>query len=171
MAISSNCAENIVLIGFMGAGKSTVGRKLAKRSGRYFLDADTLIETAQGKAITSIFDEKGEAYFRELEKESARWIAECVRGSIVSTGGGMPTVVERLRDIGTVVYLELPFEKILQRISPEERLRRPLFHDLAQAEKLFEERRSLYEKQAEITVDADRPVDIIVKEILERLES
>ncbi|WP_456453117.1 shikimate kinase [Hydrogenimonas sp.] len=169
MATSSTCAENVVLIGFMGAGKSTVGRELARRTGRYFLDADALIEAAQGRAIASIFDEEGEAYFRELEQQSARWMAECVRGSIVSTGGGMPTVVERLREIGTVVYLKLPFEKILERIGPEERRKRPLFHDIEKAEKLFAKRQKIYEAQAQITVDADRPLEEVVDEILRRL--
>ncbi|WP_236579123.1 shikimate kinase [Hydrogenimonas urashimensis] len=164
------CAENIVLIGFMGAGKSTVGRRLAQRSGRYFLDADALIESAQGKAIPSIFDEKGEAYFRQLEQQSARWLAECVRGSIVSTGGGMPMVVEKLRDIGTVVYLKISFEKILQRIRPEERKKRPLFNDTAKTRMLFEARERIYEKRAQITVDADRDPDAIVEEILSKIE-
>jgi len=150
----------------MGSGKSTVGRLLAKMSGRYFLDADVLIESAQGRAIASIFDDEGEAYFRELERESACWMAECVRGSIISTGGGMPLVVERLHDIGTVVYLKLPFEKILERISPEERAKRPLFHDLTEAKRLFEAREKIYEAQAQITVDAGRPVEEIAEEIM-----
>ncbi len=171
MATPSKCADNLVLIGFMGAGKSTVGRKLAKRTGRYFLDADALIESAQGKEIRSIFDERGEAYFRELERESARWLAECVRGSIVSTGGGMPMVVQRLRDIGTVIYLKLPFAKILQRISPQEREKRPLFHDLSKTETLFAEREAIYAEQADITVDADRPPEIVVDEILRYLRA
>jgi len=166
MATSSTCAENIVLIGFMGAGKSTVGRELARRTGRYFLDADALIEAAQGRAIASIFDEEGESYFRELEQQSARWMAECVRGSIISTGGGMPTVVDRLRQIGTVVYLRLPFDKILARIDTKERAKRPLFHDPERAERLYSEREKIYEAQAQIVVDADRPVDKIVEEIL-----
>jgi len=162
------CSENIVLIGFMGSGKSSVGRHLAKRSGRYFLDADALIESAQAKAIPAIFKEHGEEYFRELEKESARWMAECVKGSIISTGGGMPLVVDRLHDIGKVVYLKLPFEKILERISPEERDRRPLFQDIEKAKKLFELRQKIYEEQAQITVNADRPIKTIVDEILFR---
>ncbi|BDY12859.1 shikimate kinase [Hydrogenimonas cancrithermarum] len=143
-----------------------MGRLLAQKSGRYFLDADALIESAQGRAIASIFNEEGEAYFRELERESARWMAECVRGSIISTGGGMPLVVERLHDIGVVVYLKLPFEKILERISPEERAKRPLFHDLAEAKRLFERREKIYEAQAQITVDADRPAGEIVEKIM-----
>ena len=160
------CNENIVLIGFMGSGKSSVGRHLAKRSGRYFLDADTLIESAQAKAISAIFEEFGEEYFRELEKESARWLAECVKGSIISTGGGMPLVVDRLQDMGKVIYLKLPFEKIIERISSKERAKRPLFQDIKKVKKLFNQRQKIYEEQAQITINADRSIEAIVDEIL-----
>jgi shikimate kinase len=169
MATFSGCAENIVLIGFMGAGKSTVGRLLAQRTGRYFLDADALIETSAGETIASIFKKEGEEAFRRLERQSARWMAECVRGSVVSTGGGMPTVVERLRDIGLVVYLKLPFEKIAARIGEKERAKRPLFSDLMQAEALFAQRERIYEKEAQIVVHADQPPETIVEEILEKI--
>jgi len=164
------CSENIVLIGFMGSGKSSVGRLLSKKSGRYFLDADALIESVQGRVISSIFENYGEEYFRELEIESARWMAECVKGSIISTGGGMPLVVERLHDIGKVVYLKLPFEKILDRISAEERTKRPLFQDIEKAKNLFKLREEIYEEQAQITVNADRPLEAVVDEILFRCD-
>jgi len=164
------CSENIVLIGFMGSGKSSAGRLLSKKSGRYFLDADALIESVQGRAISSIFENYGEEYFRELEIESARWMAECVKGSIISTGGGMPLVVERLHDIGKVVYLKLPFEKILDRISAEERTKRPLFQDIEKAKNLFKLREEIYEEQAQITVNADRPLEAVVDEILFRCD-
>ncbi len=165
------CAENIVLIGFMGAGKSTVGRELAKRTGRFFLDADALIESAAGREVASIFKQEGEEAFRALEKESARWMAECVRGSVISTGGGMPTVVKRLKDIGIVVYLKLPFRKIVERIDAKDRASRPLFADMNRAEELFEKRERIYEEQAQITVDADGPVERILEDILKALGS
>jgi len=160
------CSENIVLIGFMGSGKSSVGRLLSKKSGRYFLDADALIESAQGRVISSIFENYGEEYFRELEIESARWMAECVKGSIISIGGGMPLVVERLHDIGKVVYLKLPFEKIVERIPAKERAKRPLFQDIQKAKNLFKLREKIYENQAQITINANRPIEAIVDEIL-----
>ncbi len=166
MAISSSCADNIVLIGFMGSGKSTVGRELARRTGRFFLDADLLIEGAAGKKVREIFEREGEAYFRELERRSVRWMAECVRGSVISTGGGMPTVVDRLHDVGTVIYLDLPFEKILDRIDPHERAKRPLFSDLEKAQRLFDARKKIYEAQAQLTVAADRPAEAVVEAIL-----
>ncbi|WP_457598029.1 shikimate kinase [Hydrogenimonas sp.] len=169
--MSSGCPENIVLIGFMGSGKSTVGRLLARRSGRYFLDADTLIESQQGRPIPDIFASEGEAFFRQLERESAEWMARCVRGTVVSTGGGMPLVVERLREIGRVVYLKLPFESIVSRVTSKERRQRPLFGDLDTARELYDARRSVYEAQAQIVVEAEGPPERIVSEILKRLPS
>lgn len=164
------CSKNILLIGFMGSGKSTVGRMLAQKSGRYFLDVDTLIEASEGRTIPTIFKENGEPYFRELERKSAQWMAKCVRGSVIATGGGMPLVVKELHTIGHVIYLKLPFEKIVERITPEERAKRPLFHNLAEAKRLFEMREKIYETEAEITLNADRSVEGIVNEILLRLD-
>lgn len=169
MATDCDCAENIVLIGFMGAGKSTVGRLLAQKSGRYFLDADTLIESEAGRRIDEIFKKEGEHAFREMERRCARWLAACVRGSVISTGGGMASVVEHLARIGTVVYLKLPWEEIVRRLTPQERRKRPLFSDLKEAKRRFERRRNLYETQARLIVDASRPPDEVVEEIIRNL--
>jgi len=165
-----DCAENLVLIGFMGAGKSTVGRLLAKETGRYFLDADALIESAQGRPIPSIFKENGETFFRSLEKESAEWLARCVRGSVISTGGGMPAVVERLHAMGRVIYLQLPFEEIVARLGPEERAKRPLFQNPDKARALYETRCALYERQADIILDARMSPHAIVEAVLRQLD-
>ncbi len=153
----------------MGSGKSTVGRLLARESGRYFLDADILIESQQGRAIPDIFEEEGEEYFRALERESAEWMAACVRGTVISTGGGMPTVTERLGDIGKVVYLEIAFEKILERIDAAQRRKRPLFSDIESAKELYERRRKIYESRADMRVDASAPAERVVEEILKRI--
>ncbi len=153
----------------MGAGKSTVGRILAERTGRFFLDADALIEAAVGRDVASIFEKEGEARFREMERKCAAWLARCVRGAVVSTGGGMPTVVTDLRAIGTVVYLKLPFEAILSRIGPDERARRPLFRDPDAAKRIYDERVELYETQAQIVVDARQPAEAVARSILERV--
>ncbi|BBG64826.1 shikimate kinase I [Hydrogenimonas sp.] len=169
MGISSSCPENIVLIGFMGSGKSTVGRLLARRSGRYFLDADALIESQQGRPIPEIFAKEGEGFFRALERESAEWMAECVRGTVISTGGGMPIVTKRLRDIGRVVYLKIAFEKILERIPHSELQKRPLFSERKSAEALFMEREKIYGELAEIVVDASAPPEAVAEEILRKI--
>ncbi len=163
------CHENIVLIGFMGSGKSTVGRLVAKRSSRYFLDTDTLIELQEGMSVTSIFEERGESFFRNLEYRCAQWLAACVSGAVVSTGGGMPSVAAaELKRIGTIVYLKLPFEKILERLSTQERVLRPLFFDKESAEALYMEREKIYASQADITIDASASIDRLADEILEQ---
>ena len=166
MGTSSTCAENLVLIGFMGAGKSTVGRLLARKTGRPFLDTDALIESTVGMPVPEIFESRGEAFFREKERETARWIAECVRGCILSTGGGFPESAEDPKRLGIVVYLKLEWEAVLRRVGEEERSRRPLFRDLETAKKLYETRRALYEKMAQIVVDADRPPKAVAEAVL-----
>lgn len=169
MATDCDCADNIVLIGFMGAGKSTVGRLLAQKSDRFFLDADTLIESWAKRRIDEIFEAEGEDAFREMERRCAEWLATCVRGSVISTGGGMATVTDRLPQIGRIVYLELSWEEIVRRITPQERQKRPLFSDLKEAKMRFEQRRMLYESQADLIVDASRPPDEVVESILKKL--
>ena len=169
MATDCNCAENIVLIGFMGAGKSTVGRLLAQKSGRFFLDVDALIESWVGRRIDEIFETEGEYAFREMERRCAEWLATCVRGSVISTGGGMATVTDRLRYIGRIVYLELSWEEILRRITPQERQKRPLFSDLKEARRRFEQRRRLYESQADLIVDASQPPEEVVDAIVRNM--
>ena len=79
--------KNLVLCGFMGSGKSTIGRQLSEKLGMRFIDTDTYIEQKEGMTISQIFEEKGEEYFRELELETCRELSK-LRGSIISTGGG-----------------------------------------------------------------------------------
>ncbi len=170
MGTASYCPENIVLVGFMGSGKSTVGRAVAKKSGRYFLDADALIESLQGRAISAIFEDSGEEYFRNLERESAEWMAECVKGTVISTGGGMPMVTKRIREIGKVVYLKLSFDEIAGRIPPDERVKRPLFKDMQKAREIYKRREKIYERVADFTVDASKPPEAVADEIISLLE-
>ena len=169
MGTSSTCAENLVLIGFMGTGKSTVGRLLAQKTGRPFLDTDALIESTVGMSVSEIFERKGEPFFRQKERETARWVAECVRGCVLSTGGGFSESVEHPERLGIVVCLKLEWNAVLRRISKKERSRRPLFRDLEAAKKLYETRRALYEKMARIVVDADRPPEAVAEVVLASL--
>jgi len=155
-------ATNIVLIGFMGSGKSSVGRRLAKDNKAYFLDTDAMIESAEGKEISKIFEEEGEEYFRFLERTTARWLKNNVNEAVISTGGGMLVYCEELKEVGRVVYLKVPFKTILSRMNKEELEKRPLFKDAQKAEKIYNERNSIYEKRADITIDADaKPEDVL----------
>ena len=108
---------NIVLVGFMGAGKSSVGRVLARRLGRCLVETDDMITAAEGRSIQEIFTAEGEAYFRAAEDEVLRLLA-LKRGEVIATGGGLPCRegrAEALRALGTVVWLSGDFETLYER--------------------------------------------------------
>src|SRR5438034_2667655 len=97
-------ADNVVLVGFMGAGKSSVGRLLARRLGRCLVETDDMITAKEGRSIPAIFAAHGEAYFRAAEDEALRLLA-LKRGDVIATGGGLPCRdgrPEALRQLGTV---------------------------------------------------------------------
>ena len=107
------------MVGFMGAGKSTVGRLLARRLGLCFLETDAMITAREGKPIPEVFAERGEAYFRQREAEVLEELAD-KRGHVVATGGGFPCrpgAMERLRAFGTVVWLAVDFEAAYERAT------------------------------------------------------
>ena len=156
---------NIVLIGFMGSGKSSVGRVLAKQKGMYFIDTDSLIESSEGRKIRDIFAEDGEGYFRELEKKTFSWLSSCVDNAVVSTGGGMPTVIDSFEKLGKTVYLKVDFETLLERLKAEEFDKRPLFADVEFAKKIFEIREPIYTQKSELIVDANMEFESVLKEV------
>ncbi len=147
--------NNIVLCGFMGSGKSTVGKELARIMGRRFIDTDTLIEKEQGVAIKAIFATHGEDYFRDLEYECCEKISE-LKNCVISTGGGALTFernVETLKKGGKIVFLDADFETICERIGDTKS--RPLFEDIEKAKALFDERHEKYLAAADIVVDGN----------------
>jgi len=108
---------NIVLVGFMGAGKSSVGRVLGRRLGRCLVETDGMITASEGRSIPEIFATSGEAYFRAAEDEVLRLLV-LKRGAVIATGGGLPCREgrpEALRAIGTVVWLAGDFEALYER--------------------------------------------------------
>ena len=151
--------NNIVLIGFMGCGKSTVGKKLANAFSYDFADTDAMIEEAYGKTISEMFEEDGEEYFRNAETELLRKLSKDAEGLILATGGGMPMREENaalLREIGTVVFLETKIETILERLQND--TGRPLA-DGEDREKrlrpLFEKRLPGYRAAADYILDTE----------------
>lgn len=111
--------RNIVLVGFMGTGKSCVGKQLAKRLGMTFLDMDELIVQRTGKPIPRIFGENGEAHFRSLEREESQRLSG-KKGLVIATGGGIVLNPDNIRDLGRtglVVCLSATPEAILQRVG------------------------------------------------------
>lgn len=111
---------NIVLIGFMGSGKSTVGRALAEHMQYAFLDTDSYIEAREGMTIPEIFEQKGESYFRELETTVLHELLKNTHNTIVATGGGLPLAKENsnlLSQLGIVVYLKAGEDTIYNRVK------------------------------------------------------
>lgn len=146
---------NIILCGFMGSGKTVVGSELAKITGRKFVDTDEMIEKEQGIAIKAIFAARGEDYFRDLEYECCKKIAN-MKNCVVSTGGGAMTFqrnVDAVKNSGTIVFLDADFDVICDRIGNSST--RPLFQDKVKAKALFDERREKYISAADIVIDGN----------------
>lgn len=142
----------IFLVGFMGAGKSTVGRALAERLEYDFFDLDELIEARAGKSVQAIFGELGEAEFRRLEHEAIRGCGNRSRAVIALGGGAYVSEENRalLRTIGRTVWLDCPLDICLRRISGD--ASRPLLGDEDAMRELLEERRPAY-AQADYVVE------------------
>lgn len=119
-------APNLVITGFMGTGKSTVGREVARRMGRPFVDMDELIETREGRTISEIFAQHGEPYFRRLEAELVRELA-APRGLVIATGGGTLVSPENravMACTSVIVCLWADEETLIARLQGQEN--RPL---------------------------------------------
>lgn len=164
--------RNIVITGFMGTGKTEVGRILARRLGYAFLDADSIIEQEQNMSITEIFQRFGEAHFRDIESDVIRRLSEKDR-VIISTGGGAvlrEENMENLRKKGVIICLKASPETILKRTSNDSS--RPLLQvedPLKRIRELLEFRMPYYEK-ADIIVDTEgkNPVEV-AEEIMKRI--
>jgi shikimate kinase len=162
-------ADKLYLVGFMGAGKSTVARALGRRTGWRVEDIDERIEAREHRTVASIFGQQGEAHFRQLERvELGELVA--ARHVVVATGGG--TFVEpdnralMLAD-GVVAWLDLPLAGVLERVPVDGR--RPLASDRAQMEQLFTRRQLAY-AHAHVRVDASQPVEEIVGRLLDWID-
>jgi len=147
--------DHVILVGFMGAGKSSVGRLLARKLGRCFVETDDMIVAREGRSIPEIFATFGEARFREAEMEAVRLLA-LKRGDVIATGGGLPCregVPEALRALGTVVWLTGGFDALYAR-ARRARDERPMLvsRSRAEVEALYRAREAYY-RQADIIVD------------------
>ncbi|MEM4408524.1 MAG: shikimate kinase [Candidatus Caldarchaeum sp.] len=157
----------IVLIGMMGAGKTTVGRRVAERLGWRFVDVDEEIMRVAGMGVGQIFEELGEEWFRARESEI---LFQCVGGGyvVVSAGGGAPLLEknwEAFRGIGVVIYLRADLPTLLSRVGSGED--RPLLRGDVRKRlwKLLEERKSVYER-ADWILDVDAlDVDAVVHRV------
>lgn len=148
-----NKGEHIVMVGFMGSGKSSVSRVLAKRTGLPLIDVDKHIEQTQGRKIKQIFAEEGEAGFRRIETQAMAALAFEPK-SIISCGGGIVgSAVNRaiVKALGTVVYLEVPCDEAVGRISDPST--RPMLNGERPVQEIYDERLPLYRDVADITIN------------------
>ena len=166
--------RNVILIGFMGSGKTTIGLKLSYKLQMPVEDTDKLIERREGRSISTIFAEDGEAYFREQETKLLEEIKERSYARIISVGGGTPVREENrrlLKECGTVIYLRIRPETVYKRLRND--TKRPLLQcedPLSRIKELLEARKDAYESCADIIVDVDDcHVEQILGELTEKL--
>jgi shikimate kinase len=164
-------ADNVILVGFMGAGKSVCGKLLARRLGRCFVETDDIITGRDGRPIPDIFREDGEEAFRRLEAEAVEALA-LKSGDVIATGGGLPCRegrMEALRALGTVVWLQGDLQALLARARRAGG--RPMLAGRTpeEIEALYRERAAYYQR-AHVTVQTgDLGVDQVVGRILAAL--
>jgi shikimate kinase len=157
--------DKLYLVGFMGAGKTTVARALGRRIGWRVEDVDERIEAREHRSVAAIFAHDGEPRFRQVEREIIGELLT-MRDTVVAAGGGTFAESDNrsamLAD-GAVAWLDVPFDRLVDRLPPDGR--RPLASDRAQMEQLYARRQLAY-RQAHLRVDAAQPVDEIVERLL-----
>ncbi|OUN77794.1 shikimate kinase [Alistipes sp. An54] len=157
----------LFLVGYMGCGKSTLGRRLARRLGVPFLDTDTLIEAREGASVSDLFRYEGEAHFREVERAVLEEAIVGNESAVVSTGGGLPVWrdnMERMNAAGRTIYLRRSAENIAGRLSPYGRRKRPRLQGLNDEELVAFMTRDMAERdpfygRATLVIECDRLSD------------
>lgn len=164
--------SNIILVGYMGCGKSTIGVKLSYKMQQPFLDTDKMIEHKFKTTISEMFDEKGEAYFRQQETNCIRELLNEKGQYIIATGGGLPMREENrplLRKLGKVVYLRIQPETVFERLKDD--TTRPLLRGedpMGKIRNMIAIRGPVYEEIADIIIDVDdKSIDDILREIVD----
>lgn len=166
MILKLKRTPGIYLTGFMGSGKTTIGRLLAHELGWSFADLDQDIEEAHGRSIAEIFDTRGEHEFRNIEKEAVRKrVREVERGKpmVVALGGG--TFIDEanrhlLHEKGVTIWLDCSFARVYDRVNGSSH--RPLARDPEKFQRLYEERRALYSRsEHRVEIDTDDPAAIV----------
>lgn len=157
----------IYLVGFMGSGKTTMGKLLAKKLKVPFVDIDEEIQIREGLTIPQIFSLKGEDYFRKTEFEVLKEITQTLPTFVMATGGGLganPEAMEFMREHGKVVWLDIDFETFKRRTHKDKN--RPLLqHSEEKLKELFERRKKVYSK-AHCRVESQKSIEETLKRIV-----
>lgn len=159
--------KNLILIGFMGSGKTEVAQALSNQSNLPHIDTDSLIESQTGAPISDLFKTKGESHFRALETQVLNTLPK--ENTIISSGGGLPITPENhtiLQALGHIIYLKTTLETIKNRLDHTEN-KRPLWNDTIEA--TYQTRLPIYDALATFTLETDNknPIEL-AKEIWTR---
>lgn len=167
--------DNIILIGYMGCGKTSLGKKLSYRERIALLDTDKMIEQKQGMTVSEIFDKKGEEAFRMMETECIREIMGYSERYVISVGGGLPMKEENrklLKELGTVIYLRAKPDTIYERLKND--TSRPLLrgeNPRGKIEAMIGQRGPVYQLASDCIIDVDKKgYEKILKEIIKALK-
>ena len=164
--------KNIILCGFMGCGKSTIGNLLSKKTGMSFIDLDKYIEKKENKTVAEIFADNGEDYFRQLERDASKELSQ-KKSLVIATGGGTLTFqenVDAFKTSGKIVLLDVPVEVVSERLQGD--TTRPLLNrpDKEKAmRELYEKRMPLYQNAADVVVNAANSPLQVCMEIISNL--
>lgn len=166
--------SNVILVGYMGCGKTTVGKNLARDYNYMFIDSDEEIEKLQNRTISDIFASEGEAAFRDMETDYLKsLISQKVDGIVLSTGGGMPLREENrvlLQQLGEVIYLKAQPETVYQRIKGD--TKRPLLQcedPLQKIKDMIALRAPLYQQAADEVIEVDSYRQCEIAEMIGKL--
>ncbi|MFC1993022.1 shikimate kinase [Chloroflexota bacterium] len=166
---------NIALIGFMGVGKTVVGRELAEKLGKKFVELDSLVEQKAGKSIPDVFQQDGETAFRELEIEATKEVSKN-ENLVIACGGGVvlnKINVDRLRERSVIVHLVASPGVILKRVSADGE-GRPLLNmpdKILKIRELLAFRKPFYDRATDIMIDTSRlDVESVAEQIISKLK-
>jgi shikimate kinase len=160
--------KNIILVGFMGVGKTTLGKKMAHKLNYHFIDTDHIIESKENLSVNEIFQSRGEDYFRQLEDDLISHLPK--ENTVIATGGGLPcrdNNLQRLNGLGVTIYLKRPSKELFARLN-QSKDKRPLIANLTddQLEHFIEEKleeREVFYNQCHIIADRDNQFpDVII---------
>ena len=166
----------LFLVGYMGCGKSTIGRKLARTLHLEFVDTDHRIEEREGATVIDIFHYEGEERFRTIEREVLEEVVATERASVVSTGGGLPAWgdnMARMNEVGRTIYLKRSAENIASRLSPYGRQKRPRLRGLNDEELVIFMREDMakrdpyYSQAVQVVACEGKSDEEIIREIID----
>lgn len=163
---------NLILVGFMASGKTTIGRRLSQRLGYSFLDTDQFVESEIGCSIAELFSIQGEEYFRTLETRLAGRLTR-MENSVIATGGGMimtPGNLERLRAAGILIFLKAAREDLITRLERDTRRPKVRNGDIGETvTKMMDERLPTYSQSDIIVETKSKSINRVCTEILRKV--